>query len=95
MKTLRIDYTDIFLDDKGNGQGKLTISNTCGFNFSCYWGAMGGSLKDFLLRINEDYFVRNLTDPLSFDAKLTAKSVRRYVRNELKSELPWYMYMEF
>lgn len=96
MEVIRIDETEIFLDDKGDGKGKITISNTYGYNFSYFWGAMGKPLKDFLLSINEDYFVNKLAnEPLAFDAKLTAKEVRKYIRVDLSYDLPWYKYMEF
>lgn len=96
IEIIEIDDTEIFLDDKGNGQGKITISNTYGFNYSYYWGAMGCSLKEFITKINEDYFVTKLADkPYTFSPRQTAKAVRKYIREELTYELPWYKHMEF
>lgn len=96
MEIIKIDETEIFLDDKGSGQGKITISNTYGYNFSYYWGSMGDSLREFLLRINESYFITKLANnPYSFSPKLTAKEIRKYISEELSYDLPWYKYMEF
>lgn len=95
MEVLRIKETDVFLDDQGEGRGKITISNSYGYNYSSYWGAMGGSLKDFILRINDDYFSRNLLGAnslLTFDSKLTRRNVRKYIREEI---MPWYKHTVF
>ena len=96
MELIKIDNTDIFLDDTGEGTGKITISNTYGYNFSHYWGCMGCNLKEFLSQINSDYFVRKLApNPETYCPKRTAKAVRRYIREELSYQLPWYKHMEF
>jgi hypothetical protein len=95
MDKIKIEDTDIFLDDQGNGQGKIIIANTYGYNFSFFWGAMGGSLPDFLLRINESYFVGKLLDGDDngvLDAKKSVTAVRKYLREECHSDLPWYKY---
>ena len=34
MKVLKVKETEIFLDDQGDGKGKITISNTYGHNYS-------------------------------------------------------------
>ena len=34
MKVIQIEETEIFLEDKGEGKGKITISNTYGLNVS-------------------------------------------------------------
>ncbi len=41
MKILNIGHTDIFLDDKGKGQGKITISDPFYGAFTHYWGVDG------------------------------------------------------
>ena len=92
---LEIDNTDIFLEDYGSGKGKITISNTYGRNFSTYWGAMGCSLKDFIIQIDSDYFITKLFGPKSgkvLDVKKTFAAVRKHILNEI---LPWYKHMEF
>lgn len=96
MRIIKIDETEIFLDDLGSGRGKITISNTYGYNFSYYWGSMGSSLCEFLCNIDESYFITKLSNkPYSFNSKLTAKDIRKYIRKELSYDLPWYKYMEF
>lgn len=95
MKHIKIGNTDVFLDDKGEGKGKITISDIeWGYNFSFYWGAMGCSLEEFLLQINPDYFEGklNMGDQGVFDAKGSIKNVRRHIREEMKYQLPWYAY---
>ena len=91
MKKIVIDETDIILDDIGENQGKIIVSNHF-VNASYYWGAMGMNLENFILKINEDYFVRNLcSNRLVFSAK---KSIQN-VREEFKKEFPFYKHMEF
>lgn len=99
MKTtqLRIDSTDVILNDFDLGQGKLIISNDgYGYNFAYYWGAMGNAstLKDFLLHINSDYFVEKL-GPIehgTIDMVATMKGVREWWKNE--SGISWYQEMD-
>lgn len=94
MKTLRIDSTDIFLDDKGEGKGKITISDMWMGAYNCYWGAMGGSLEEFLLGINSSYFVDKLCrSQWVFDGKLSAKNIRKHIREELAHKLPYWKFM--
>jgi hypothetical protein len=96
VKILRIDDTDIFLQNYGLGEGKITVSNTWGRNYSYYWGAMGGTLEEFLCRINEDYFAQNLFGPKTssiVDAKRTVTAIRKHIRSEIG--LKWYEHQEF
>lgn len=95
LKRYKIDQTDIFLENFEVGQGKIIIANPY-YNFSNYWGSMGSSIEEFLLRINSDYFITKLTGHHSttvFSAKASIKNVRRHIREELAYELPWYKYM--
>lgn len=95
MEHIKIGTTDVFLDDKGEGKGKITISDTeWDINCSFYWGSMGCSLKEFLLQINADYFEGklNMGDHGIFDAKKSIKNVRKYIREEMEYQLPWYLY---
>ena len=93
LTKLRIDETDIFLEDIGPSQGKITISGY-NHNYSYYWGAMGGNLKDFICRINNDYFVDKLCGKTStFDCKRTFSEVRKHIRTEIG--LPWYLFLDF
>jgi hypothetical protein len=93
---LNIDDTDIFLEDLGENQGKITISNTYGHNYSTFWGAMGDNLKDFILRINNDYFANRLLGRASsqeMDVKTTFKAIRDYIRDDIG--IAWYEHMDF
>lgn len=94
-EVLKIDDTDVFLQEIGPGQGKITISNTWGYNFSFYWGSMGGTLKEFLLEINQSYFCSKLMGPkndTTIDAKRTFTEVRKHIRQDI---LYWWEHMEF
>ena len=96
IKNIKIDNTDIFLEDIGENQGKITISNTYGYNYSCYWGAMGGYLADFISKINGDYFASKLMGSKSnykIDIDATFKNLRKFIREEMS--LPWYKELEF
>jgi hypothetical protein len=83
--------TDVFLDYKGTGKGKITISDTdWGYNFSHYWGAMGCELDKFLMEISPSYFAGKLSsESYVMDIKKTMVTVRRAI----KEELPWYRYV--
>ena len=96
MEVIKIDESDVILDDKGNGRGKITISGPNKMNFSYEWGAMNGTLREFLLSINTHYFVKNLSDynDQVFSGKISVRNVRRYIKEEMSYELPWYEYME-
>lgn len=95
MKILKIGSTDIFLDDQGHGKGKITISDGWMGAYNYFWGAMGGSLEDFLLSINTSYFVDKLCRlPYQFDGKLSARNIRKHIRTELAYELPYWKFMD-
>ncbi len=96
LNRLKIDNTDVFLEDYGPNQGKITISDTYGHNYSNYWGSMGGTLKEFLCHINCDYFASKLMgsrSDTSFNAKATFATVRKFIRKELGFD--WYIEQEF
>lgn len=98
MKHIEIGNTDVFLEDLGNGKGKISITDTEGYNYSHYWGAMGGNLEEFLCHINEDYFAMKLKpdeDRGTFDANLSVREIRKFIKEEYSYDLPWYKYMEF
>jgi hypothetical protein len=91
MEKIFIGEVKVILDDLGGGKGSIIVSN--GYNaYEYFWGAMGGSLKDFLLGINGDYFATKLIghrDEHEFDIKGSVKNVRAHLREVL----PWYNYM--
>lgn len=94
MESFKINNTDIILQDHGNNKGKIIISLWDKYNFSHYWGAMGGTLKEFLLSINVDYFVTKLCPAGRwevFDGKKPATRTRK----EIKEFLQWYEHRDF
>lgn len=97
MEKYRIDEADIILEDLGEGKGKIIIAAAYGYNFSYYWGSMGSSLKEFLCSINVGYFINKLSDPNDngvFDGKASVANIRKYIKDDLKYDLPFYKYME-
>ena len=96
MEVIKIEETEVILQDYGEGKGKIIIANPYNMNFSYYWSAMGGSLKEFLLGINDSYFANKLTyNTEVFSGKNTATNIRRFIREDLNYDLPWYEHMEF
>lgn len=96
METLKIDTTDIILMDLAPNSGKIIISDSSwNYTFSYQWNAMGSNLKEFLCRINEEYFTKNLTTARGgvFNSRKTMIEVRRWLRNDC--ELKWYQHTEF
>ena len=96
IKKIRIDNTDIFLEDFEPGKGKITVSDTYGHNYSYFWGAMGRPLAEFICVINESYFASNLIGLRScyvMDVRRTFAAIRKFIVKEL--DLPYYKHMEF
>lgn len=93
MKNLKIKQTDIFIEDFEKGQGKITISDPWMGAFTYFWGAMGSEIEEFLKTINSDYFAGKLCrENYVFDGKASVKNIRKYIRYELKYELPYYKF---
>lgn len=100
MEHIRIDYTDIILQELGDGKGKIIISNDdYGYNFSYYWGAMGKdtTIKQFIQQINSDYFVGKLSSGKKgpMDVRKTFVNLRASIKEDFQYELKWYEHMEF
>lgn len=99
MKHIQIDNTDIFLENLGVGKGKISITDTKGYNYSHYWGSMGDTtIEEFICGLDYDYFMMKLKpieDRGVFDSKMSVREIRNFIRGEFKYELPWYKYMEF
>lgn len=96
LNKLKIDDTDIFLEDLGPEKGKIIIANPWGHNYSYFWGAMGGDLKYFLCKINSSYFADKLMGAQSnneMDAVKTFRDIRKFIATEF--DLPWYKHREF
>lgn len=93
MKHIKIDEYDVYLVDYQIGQGKITIS---GYDkaYTYSWGSMGSDISDFIMSINSDYFADKLcSDKFTFDPKASVSSIRRYIKEEMSYELPWYAFM--
>ena len=89
---LRIDDVDVFLEDFGSGRGKITLSGY-GHNYSYTWGAMGGSLQEFIMGMGPNYFADKLCSNTYKDSMPgTFKALRKHIREDI---LPWYKHMEF
>lgn len=98
MVTFKVDTADIILNDLGEGQGKIIISDgNWGYNFSYFWGSMGSNLIDFLIRINADYFAGKLGphERGEINAKKTVSSIRKALKENFNNEYPWYVEKEF
>ena len=92
-KHLKIDTANVFLLDHGDGKGEIVISDSENGTFTYFWGSMGSSLPDFLKGISTDYFVNKLClNTSQFCAQKSVSNIRKYIRENLKSELPWYKY---
>lgn len=96
LTKITIDNVDVFLDEIGPNAGKITISDSYNHNYSYYWGAMGGTLANFITLMDPNYFANNLINYNNrnvFDAKKTFAVLRKFIKEEL--DLPWYKHQEF
>lgn len=96
VRSFFIGGTNIILENKGPNRGQITIINNEKGIYNMFWGAMGGTIEEFITRINEDYFTDKLLGVRStqvFDVNRTFTNVRRFIREEL--DLPWYKHIEF
>ncbi len=94
MKIIKIGSADIFIDEKGERQAKVTISDTQFYSSTYYWGSMGSGVYEFLTTINSGYFASKMCRSIyEFCAKKSVSNVRRYIREEMEYDLPWYEYM--
>lgn len=95
MEYIRIDTTDIFIDDQGEGRGKIIVADTqWDYNFSYFWGAMGKPMPQFLIGTSACYFAGKLCgrfDRNRLDFEASMKAVRRAIREEFKfwEYMPW------
>ena len=96
MRKIRIDNTDIYLENEGENRGKITVSNSYGHNYSYFWGAMGGTIEHFICNINSSYFADKLLGSQSnyiYCSKSTFKNLREFIKTEIG--LAWYQHMDF
>lgn len=94
MRQIKIGTTDVFLKNERFGSGKIIVSDLYEGSYSFFWGSMGSNLEDFLKSTNADYFAGKLSNENHvFSPKNTAKNIRRYIKEEMKFDLPWYRFM--
>lgn len=98
LRRLKIGTTDVFLEDTRPGAGKMTISDTYGHNYSCFWGAMGKDcdLANFICHIDSAYFAGNLLSKKKskqMSVAATFRQLRKYIKDEIG--LKWYQHMDF
>lgn len=96
IEKIIINDTEIYLEDLKPNQGKITITNPNGRNYSMWWGAMGGTIKDFIASINKEYFASKLLGEkrgVVMDVKQTFARLRECISSEM--DLPWYNHQDF
>lgn len=82
----KIKGADIILVNKGINQGEIQIKSKTKGSFSMYWGAMGGTIEDFMLKTNSDYFSGKLLGSINsqvFCEKETFKNLRQYIKENI------------
>lgn len=96
MRRIKIEQTDVFLENfEKLGQGKITISDPWMGAFTYSWGAMGSDILEFIKTINSDYFAGKLCcENYVFDAKTSVKNIRKYIKEDMKYDLPYYKFTE-
>lgn len=93
--TLPETRADAILEDKGNGHGLIIIRSVGHGAFSHYWSAMGCDLDKFIMHVNSDYFAGKLCDSsYTFDSIGSTRNLRRFIREDLSFDLPWWTYMD-
>lgn len=96
MKFLKIKGTDIILQNYDQkGQGKIIVSDNWMGSFSYVWGGMESDIEEFIQTIHSDYFADKLcSNRYVFSAKKSVSNVRKFIREELIYDLPWYKFPE-
>tara|TARA_R110002124_G_scaffold61218_1_gene167895 strand:- start:13 stop:561 length:549 start_codon:yes stop_codon:yes gene_type:complete len=93
MNRLNIKTADVLLENYEVGQGKIIISDLDFGSWSFYWGSMGSKIEEFIQGINADYFANKLcVEREVFCSKATATAIRKYLKEELSDDLPWYKF---
>lgn len=82
----KIKGAEVILINKGTNQGEIQIKGKTKGSFSMYWGAMGGTIEDFMVKINSDYFSSKLLGSINsqvFCEKETFKNLRQYIKESI------------
>ena len=96
IRRIKIDTTDIFLENLGPGRGKIIIADPYGGSYSYFWGSMGKTIEEFILGMDFGYFHKNVNphDDGDFNGKKTVRNIRKTLREDFSYDLPWYEHME-
>lgn len=79
----RHDPIHVYLEDYGDNQnGRITISES-GCSWSCFWGSMGGSLTEFIQRINNHYWIGNLDSNLIYEIDADNDANAEYAKKKV------------
>ena len=93
---MKIGKFDVIWTNLEENCGTITLIDDNGTKYSHYWGAMSGTIEQFLKQINSEYFADKLLGNESryeIDWRKTFRNVRTYIREEIG--LKWYEYLEF
>lgn len=89
---IQVDNILVRLENKEFGKGTIDFTNGSD-KYHFYWGAMGKDIESFIKTIDSDYFATKLSHNRHvFSPKLTVRSIRRFIRVDMSTELPWYKY---
>lgn len=95
IRKIKIGNTEVYLENFEYGKGKVTITDYYYGAFSYSWGAMGSTIEEFICRIDEYYWAKNLCpNSMIFSASASVRAIRRHIKEGMNYELPWYKYME-
>lgn len=89
------DNCNVQLENMGKGEGQITITLD-GKAYRKYWGAMSGTIEEFICFIDSDYFSGKILGSdrdLKLDIKSTFSGLRKYIKEDIN--LPWYKHLEF
>lgn len=83
------------LYDLGPSKGKVELYNEEEMTHSYSWGAMGGTISEFISGINESYFASNLRkgSGQKFSVKKTFQNIRKHLKDEMG--FTWFKYKDF
>lgn len=78
QETTIASWADITIDSPGIGSGRIMIASDYG-DWQNYWGAVGGSFKEFLTRIDKHYVAGKFGANRWFDQKATVKFMKKQI----------------
>lgn len=81
------DPITVILEDFGEGRGKLIIEEY-GASYAAFWGAMGGSLVNFVTQCSADYIVDKISNipHQVFDGEGLCQRVRKDILRERRQK---------